>query len=160
MVAAVGADQVQVTFLKSLGVASASDVANYAVDRNVKSIADALVGEAGPTVRLTISPLAEDVRYTLIVGVLDPTTRRGQRYRVFRGLIGDIRVLGSSHSGVGALDSEMIRAVQQERNRPQPGTPSEPQLIQQEWSSSHAVDTDAPCRGGPGSTRGNQSRRQ
>ena len=65
--AAAGAEQLLVTFSKSLEPQSACDPANYALDRDAHVLAAALVDEAGRTICLTTSPLAEDVQYTLTV---------------------------------------------------------------------------------------------
>ena len=62
---AAGSEQVDVVFSKSVEQTSACDPANYDVDANVKVLTAALIDEAARTVRLTTSPLAEDVRYTL-----------------------------------------------------------------------------------------------
>ena len=64
---AAGAERVEVTFSKSLDPVSTCDPANYALDGNVKVLAAELADEAGRTVRLRTTPLAEDVRYTLAV---------------------------------------------------------------------------------------------
>ena len=64
---AAGAEQVHVTFSESLEPQSACDPANYTVDRDVKVLAATLADDAGRTVRLTTSSLAEDVRHTLTV---------------------------------------------------------------------------------------------
>jgi hypothetical protein len=64
---ATGAERVVATFSKSLDPVSACDSANYAMDGNVRVLAAELADEAGRTVRLRTTPLAEDVRYTLAV---------------------------------------------------------------------------------------------
>jgi hypothetical protein len=64
---AAGEDEVRVYFSKALERQSACTPANYAVDRNVKVVAAALADETGRTVRLSTSPLAEGVPYTLSV---------------------------------------------------------------------------------------------
>ncbi len=61
---AVGTQRVDVTFSEPLDRATACDPANYAVDRSVQVLAVAWLDD---TVRLTTSPLAHDVRYTLAV---------------------------------------------------------------------------------------------
>jgi len=65
--AAAGPEHVEVTFSKSLDRVAACDPANYAMDGNVRVLAAELTDEAGRTVRLRTTPLAEDVRYTLAV---------------------------------------------------------------------------------------------
>ena len=64
---AAGATRVDVTFSKSLDRVTACDPDNYASDGNVKILAAELADEAGRTVRLSTTPIAEDVRYTLAV---------------------------------------------------------------------------------------------
>ncbi len=64
---AAGPERVEVTFSKSLDPVSACDSANYAMNGNVRVLAAELTDEAGRTVRLRTTPLAEDVRYTLAV---------------------------------------------------------------------------------------------
>ena len=65
---AAGPERVQITFSKPVEPVSACGRANYAVDRDVKVLKAVLADEAGRTIRLTTSPLAEDVQYTLTVG--------------------------------------------------------------------------------------------
>jgi hypothetical protein len=48
----------------------------------------------------------------LTVGAFSPATRTGKGDRMFRGLIDDIRVFGSSTDGAGALNLEPIRDIQ------------------------------------------------
>jgi hypothetical protein len=52
----------------------------------------------------------------LTVGAFNPTTRGGKGDRVFRGLIDDIRVFGSTTDGAGALELEPIRSIQRGKN--------------------------------------------
>ena len=49
----------------------------------------------------------------LTVGAFNPATRTGKGDRLFRGLIDDIRVFGSSSDGAGALTLEQICNIQQ-----------------------------------------------
>ncbi|HUT95473.1 MAG TPA: DUF5060 domain-containing protein [Thermoguttaceae bacterium] len=64
---AAGSKQVDVVFSKSVEQTSACDPANYSLSGNIRVVTAALIDEAGRTVRLTTSPLTEDVRYTLTV---------------------------------------------------------------------------------------------
>jgi hypothetical protein len=49
----------------------------------------------------------------LTVGAFNPATRTGKGDRLFRGLIDDIRVFGSSTDVAGAVNLEQIRNIQQ-----------------------------------------------
>lgn len=49
----------------------------------------------------------------LTVGAFGPATRIAKGNRMFRGLIDDFRVFGSSADNAGALGSEQIRNIQQ-----------------------------------------------
>ena len=51
----------------------------------------------------------------LTVGAFNPTTRNGKGDRMFRGLIDDIRVFGSTTDGAGALQLEQIQSIQREK---------------------------------------------
>ena len=54
----------------------------------------------------------------LTIGAFSPATRTGKGDRLFRGLIDDIRIFGSSTDGAGALSLEQVRDIQQgERKR-------------------------------------------
>ena len=69
LIAATAADagQVDVIFSKSVEQTSACDPGNYSLGGNVRVVTAVLADKVGRTVRLTTSPLAEDVRYTLTV---------------------------------------------------------------------------------------------
>ena len=56
-------------------------------------------------------PLPKDTG-TLTVGHFNPAVRSGHGDRMFRGLIGEVRIFGSRIDGAGALPSDRIRATQ------------------------------------------------
>ena len=76
----------------------------YFGDSNHQAILDSAIDYARGPVGRNIGPLT--------VGHFNPLTRPGHDDRVFRGLIDEIRIFGSTSTGTGALSADQIRGLQ------------------------------------------------